>query len=139
MGTKVVYMYDLAGYYSGPVTLDDSDKSPSGQWLVPGRATEIVPPESREHYLIHWSGEGWEYVEDKHNPVPPPPHVPTKEEKLAALDGEYAGEKATLCQEYTDAQIHGDSDTADAIVAEMNELDSWYDEEYQRIINEEEE
>ena len=139
METKTVYAYDLQGYYAGPVTLNDSDKTPSGQWLIPGRATEISPPEPREHYLIHWSGSAWEYVEDKHNPVPPPPHVPTKEEKLAALDGEYSGEKVTLCNEYTDAIMHSDSDTAAALVQETANLDEWYDTEYERIINEEEE
>ena len=68
---------------------------------------------------------------------PPVPDITTKEEKLAALDDEYASEKATLCEQFTDAQIHGDTETMDAIGIEMRDLDAWYDEEYEKIINEE--
>lgn len=63
--------------------------------------------------------------------------VVDKSAKLAALDAEYTREKATLCEQYTDAQIHGDTDTAEAIVSEMDDLDAWYDEEYEKIINDE--
>ena len=59
-----------------------------------------------------------------------------KSAQIAALDAEYTREKATLCEQYTDAQIHGDTDTAEAIVAEMDDLDAWYDEEYEKILNE---
>jgi hypothetical protein len=68
---------------------------------------------------------------------PPVPYVPTKEEKLAALDADYMAQKSELVEQYTDAQIHGDSDTMAAIVNEMTALDEWYDDEYQKIINEE--
>ncbi len=68
---------------------------------------------------------------------PPVPYVLTKEEKLAALDAEYMAEKATLCEQYTDAQIHGDTETMESIGVEMTDLDDWYDTEYQKIINEE--
>ena len=67
---------------------------------------------------------------------PPTPYVPTKEEQLAALDGSYMAQKNELIEQYTDSQIHGDTDTMAAIVDEMNDLDAWYDEEYERIINE---
>ncbi len=68
---------------------------------------------------------------------PTPPYVPTKEEKLAALDADYIAQKSELVEQYTDAQIHGDTDTAEAIVSEMDGLDAWYDEEYEKIINDE--
>lgn len=56
--------------------------------------------------------------------------------QIEALDNEYTKEKAVLCEQYTDAQIHGDIDTAEEIVNEMTSLDNWYDEEYQKITNE---
>ena len=78
------------------------------------------------------------YTEDEwaemHPYVPP---VPTKEEKLADLDADYMAQKSELVEQYTDSQIHGDTNTMAAIVDEMNDLDAWYDEEYERIINEE--
>jgi hypothetical protein len=92
---------------------------------------------AKEHYAIHWSGSAWEYVEDKNNPPQPepePPKPPTPEEQIAALDADYTRQKNELCNQYTDAQIHGDTETAAAIVDEMNDLDAWYDEEYSKIV-----
>ena len=86
-----------------------------------------------------WCNKNNAHIEDKgeyYEVVENTPYVPTKEEKLAALDEEYTREKATLCEQYTDAQIHGDIDTAEEIVNEMTSLDNWYDEEYQKITNE---
>lgn len=54
--------------------------------------------------------------------------------KIAALDADYTRQKSALCEQYTDSQIHGDTDTAAAIVDEMTSLDTWYDEEYQKIL-----
>lgn len=81
--------------------------------------------------------DGYYTVEEWQEMHPIPPYIPTKDEKIEALDAEYTREKATLCEQYTDAQIHGDTDTAEAIVSEMNDLDALYDEEYEKIINDE--
>jgi hypothetical protein len=66
------------------------------------------------------------------HPAPEPPE-PTTEEKLAALDADYNQQKQDLINEYTDAQIHGDTDTIELVQQEMTELDEWYDEEYRKI------
>lgn len=71
------------------------------------------------------------------HPAPPPPE-PTVEEKLAALNAQYDSDKQTLVQQYTDALIHDDTETADAIKEEMTALDEKYDADYQAIIDEEE-
>lgn len=77
------------------------------------------------------------YTEDEWAKLhPPAPYVPTKEEQIAALDAEYTAEKATLIEQYTDAQIHGDSETASAVQADMTALETWYDEEYRKIVEE---
>jgi hypothetical protein len=61
-----------------------------------------------------------------------------KQTALDALDAQYNADKATLVNEYTDAIIHGDSETAEAIKAEMTALDEQYDADYEAIVNEEE-
>lgn len=64
---------------------------------------------------------------------------PTKDEKFSALDADYNHQKADIIAEYTDAQIHGDEDTITLVQQEMTELDEWYDEEYRKIEEENEE
>lgn len=64
---------------------------------------------------------------------PPVPYVPTKEEQIAALTAEYTQEKTNLCEAYTTATMHGDTETAQSVAADMADLDAWYDEEYQAI------
>ena len=71
------------------------------------------------------------------HPAPPPPE-PTKEEKLAALNAQYDSDKATLVSEYTDAIMHDDTETAEAIKGEMLALDEQYDIDYAEIMEEEE-
>jgi hypothetical protein len=66
------------------------------------------------------------------HPAPEPPE-PTTDEKIAALDADYNQQKQDLINEYTDAQIHGDTDTIALVQQEMTELDEWYDEEYRKI------
>ena len=132
------YRYDENYIYAGEITcqLDPRESQKTGHdvYLIPANSTTVEPPEEKEGFLIVWNGSAWEYQEI---PAPPEPHEPTKEEKIAELDANYASQKSVLCEQYTDAQIHGDTETAAAIVDEMSDLDAWYDTEYQKIINEE--
>ena len=57
----------------------------------------------------------------------------SKEEKLADLDERYAADKAALTQEYSDALMHDDTETANDLKAELAALDEWYDAEYPKI------
>lgn len=68
-----------------------------------------------------------------------PAPEPTTEEKIAAFDADYNQQKQTLINEYMDAQIHGDTDTIALVQHEMTTLDEWYDEEYRKIEEENEE
>ena len=70
---------------------------------------------------------------------PPTPYVPTKEERLAALDAQYDSDKSELVNQYTDSIMHDDAETAEAIKAELIALDEQYDADYEAIIKEEEE
>lgn len=62
--TKTVYEFDKQGVFSGTVILDETDKSPSGAWNIPGGCTEIEPPEKAEGFVPVWDGEKWNSVED---------------------------------------------------------------------------
>ena len=54
---------------------------------------------------------------------------------LDALTAEYRAEKANLCEAYTTASMQGDTETAESVAQDMTDLDAWYDEEYEKIIN----
>jgi hypothetical protein len=71
------------------------------------------------------------------HPAPEPPE-PTKDEKIQALNAQYDADKATLVAQYTDAIMHDDTETADAIKEEMLALDEQYDSDYEAIMAEEE-
>ena len=66
---------------------------------------------------------------------PPVPYVPTKEEQLANLTAEYTAGKENLCEAYTTATMNGDTETAESVVSDMADLNKWYDDEYEKIIN----
>lgn len=77
--------------------------------------------------------DGYYTVEEWEEMHPPTPYVPTKEEQIANLTAEYRQEKANLCEAYTTANMTGDTETAASVAQDMDDLDSWYDEEYQKI------
>lgn len=52
---------------------------------------------------------------------------------IEALTAEYRAEKANLCEAYTTASMHGDTETAESVAADMADLDEWFDEEYAKI------
>lgn len=63
--TKKVYQFDIENKtYKGELILDDSDKSPSGAWNIPGDCTETVPPTEKENYIPVWNGVAWVETED---------------------------------------------------------------------------
>ena len=68
-----VYLYDDKNYFKEAIVLDDSDKSPSGVWNIPGRCVLVEPPEKLEGYKIKWNGGTWEYEEEEKEPEPEPP------------------------------------------------------------------
>lgn len=58
-----------------------------------------------------------------------------KNAAIASLNAEFAREKANLCESYTAASMSGDTETADSIAVDMQDLNEWYDEKYQKIEN----
>lgn len=61
-------------------------------------------------------------------PTDAPAYVPTKEEKLAALDAQYDRDKAELVNYYGEAALKGDTETQDELRQELADLDDEYDE-----------
>lgn len=90
-----------------------------------------IPKEDWEYYIgAHKSGDnGTGYIRDPKTgkPVSAPPYVPTVEEKVEALDNQYAADKKTLASYYLDAALAGDTDTQNALRAEMAALNEQYD------------
>lgn len=63
--TKKVYQFDVEDKtYKGELILDDSDKSPSGAWNIPGDCVEVAPPTPQENYIPVWNGAAWVETED---------------------------------------------------------------------------
>lgn len=63
--TKKVYQFDVENKtYKGELILDDSDKSPSGAWNIPGDCVEVAPPTEKKNYIPVWNGVAWVETED---------------------------------------------------------------------------
>ena len=77
---------------------------------------------------------GTGYIRGKDGkPVDAPAHVPTKEEKLAALDAQYEQDVADLTKYYGEASLKGDTETQAELQAELAEVDATYAEERKAI------
>jgi hypothetical protein len=77
---------------------------------------------------------GTGYIRGKDGkPTDAPVHVPTKEEKLAALDAQYEQDVADLTKYYGEASLKGDTETQAELQAELAEVDATYAEERKAI------
>jgi hypothetical protein len=102
---------------------------------------------SNKYYSPEGNLEVWDekpqgyYTEDEWaelHPAPAPPE-PTTEEKLAALDAQYQQDKDQLMQAYLNAMLYGDEEQIESLKADLEALDTQYDEDYEEIISEDEE
>lgn len=101
-------------------------------WLLPMDCTYTPPPENKEGHNIMWNGEAWEYqeipVEPEPEPKPEPePYVPTLEDQIRQLDGQYKYEKHELMGYYMEFMLDGDTGSMDEIKAELITLAERYD------------
>lgn len=89
--TKVVFKIDKNNKYIGLLVLDDTDKSPNGNWNIPSNCIENVEPlEDRKGFDIVWNGSSWEY---KEVPKEPTKHEPTLDELKASKISEMKSER----------------------------------------------
>lgn len=90
-----------------------------------------IPKEEWEYYIgVHGNGDNdTGYIRDSKTgkPVSAPAYVPTVEEKVEALDNQYAADKKVLASYYLDAALAGDTDTQNALRDEMTALNEQYD------------
>ena len=79
---------------------------------------------------------GTGYIRDAKTgkPISAPAYVPSTEEKLARLEYDYAAEKARLREYMSTAELMQDDETKAELQAECAELEAWYTEEYDKII-----
>lgn len=98
-------------------------------YLLPADCTYTAPPELKDDFNVVWNGEAWEYVEIPVEPEPetPEPHVPTTEEKIAQLDGQYQSDKQVLQGYYAEFMIAGNTAGMEAIKQELADLAGQYD------------
>lgn len=92
--------------------------------------------EDEWNYYVGNMGEGDNgtgYIRVDGKPVSAPPHVLTKEEKLAQLEAEYKTEKAKLEGYFNTALLMDDTETQEELKSEMAELAEWYAEEKKSI------
>ena len=66
-------------------------------------------------------------------PTDAPAYVPSKEEKLNALDSQYDADKATLTQYYAEAALAGDTELQTELRAELEEMNADYVEQRKAI------
>lgn len=97
-----------------------------------------------KYYSLTGNYEVWDkkptdyYTEEEWAELhPPTPYVPTKEEKLAALDAQYDADKAELIKYYSEALIVEDAELQAELKAELEELDADYVEQRKAIEEEE--
>ena len=130
----IAYRYDENFMYVG-VQMCQRDPIASAKagkeiYLLPAQCTHAAPPEPKDGYNIVWGGEAWEYAEIPVKPEPetPEPHVPTTEEKIAQLDGQYQSDKQVLQGYYVEFMIAGNVAGMEAIKQELADLAESYDE-----------
>lgn len=57
----IVYQYDCAGLYVGPVNADESPREP-GTYLLPARCTKECPPAIPDGCWPRWNGAAWDMI-----------------------------------------------------------------------------
>ena len=129
----IAYHYDDKFMYVGaqPCQRDPIASAKAGKeiYLLPAQCTYEAPPEPKDGYNIVWNGEAWEYAEIPVKPEPetPEPHVPTTEEKIAQLDGQYQSDKQVLQGYYVEFMIAGNVAGMEVIKQELADLAGQYD------------
>jgi hypothetical protein len=86
-----------------------------------------------EEWALYCEDGGNKYIRVDGKPTLAPPHVPTKEEKLAQLEAEYEQESAELEKYYNKANIKNDTDLMAELREEMSDLEAEYEAKRKEI------
>lgn len=72
------------------------------------------------------NGTGYIYDSTTGKPISAPPHVPTKEEKLATLDSQYETDKAALMEYFTAAVFSKNEEQQNELREELKNINKEY-------------
>ena len=138
---KYLTKFNLSGQRIASYPLDNTITNERYAEMLNEGFIEI--DESEWNYYVGNMGEGANgtgYIRDNvtGKPSSAPPYVPSKEERLAALDAQYNADKSSLSQQYTDAIMADDTALASELKAELMALNAKYDANYAAIEDEEE-
>ena len=122
---KTVYGYTenadgTINYYGSAHTEEEVNAKNKGVALL---FTDTAPVSVNGIYWL--SADNPDYIAAK--------EAADKAAAIAELTDEYTREKSNMCEAYTTATMQGDTETAQSVAADMQDLDSWYDEEYRKI------
>jgi hypothetical protein len=100
---------------------------PCGRSMTTEEKQELIS----QGYLEIPAEEWQEYCSGKirgkdGTPVDPPPYVPTKEERLAALDSQYQADVEELAKYFGEAGLKSDTETQTELQAELAEINATY-------------
>ena len=112
-----------------------------GETLLTCEFTDEEKAEKLKHGYIEIDEDEWSYyVGNKGNgangtgfirgadgkPTSAPPYVPTKAEKIAALDAQYDNDKIVLSKYFTEAALSGDTALQEELRQELDDLNAEY-------------
>lgn len=115
----VAYGYDSeTKKYTGEMQCQrdplESEMAGHDIFLMPGNATDVVPPEEKEGFDIVWNGESWGYKEKKKEEEPKP-YEPTELDNAYSKYYEYKGKLSET--DYVNDKINDAINTGDEELA----------------------
>jgi hypothetical protein len=129
MNMDYLSKFDSSGKRITSYPLDNSiDDKKRGELIADGYVE--ISEEEWSHYVGNKGAgaNGTGYIRGADGkPTDAPAYVPTKEERLAALDVQYDNDKDTLAKYYLDAVLSGDADLQDELKAELDALNAQYE------------
>ena len=108
--------------------LDNSIDDKKREELIADGYIEITANEWSYYVGNKGNGKnGTGYIRGKDGkPVDAPAYVPTKEERLAALDVQYDNDKIVLSKYFTEAALSGDTALQEELRQELDDLNAEY-------------
>lgn len=120
--------FDSDGKRITSYPLDNSIDDKKREELIADGYIEI--DEDEWSYYVGNKGQGKNgtgYIRGKDGkPVDAPAYVPTKEERLAALDVQYDNDKIVLSKYFTEAALSGDTALQEELRQELDDLNAKY-------------
>ena len=126
---KYLSKFDSDGKRITSYPLDNSIDNKKREELIADGYIEI--DEDEWSYYVGNKGTGKNgtgYVRGADGkPTDAPAYTPSTDEKKGSITAEYNAAKATLTEQYMDAMIHADTELAEEIQTEMQDLDAALD------------